>query len=74
VDEKRLILATVGSNPILKSKKLSIDTRYPFSILDKPRESSDWWAIVNDVRTFFLTNSGFVIPLLPDPEVQAAAA
>lgn len=74
VDEKRLILATVGSNPILKSKKLSIDARYPFSILDKPRESSDWWAIVNDVRTFFLTNSGFVIPLLPDPEVQAAAA
>jgi hypothetical protein len=67
VDEKRLIVATVGSNPTLMSKKLSIDAAYPFSLFDGPRKSSDWWATVREVRTFFTRESGLAIPLLPDP-------
>jgi DNA invertase Pin-like site-specific DNA recombinase len=67
IDEKRLILATVSSNPTLVSKNLSIDAAYPFSLLDQPHKSSDWWAIVNEVRTFFQHESGIVIPLLPEP-------
>jgi hypothetical protein len=66
--EKRLIIATVGSNPRLISKKLNIDAHNPFTLLDKPRESSHWWAIVNDVITFFKERPEIVIPLLPEPE------
>ena len=67
VNEKRLILATAGSNPRLISKKLSIDARNPFTLLARPRENSDWWAIVNDVRTFFIENRDIAIPLLREP-------
>ena len=66
-DEKRLILATVGCHPTIVSKKLNIDARYPFTRLAEPREFSDWWSIVNDVRTFYLTEPGLIVPLLPDP-------
>jgi site-specific DNA recombinase len=69
VDEKRLILATVGSNPTLKAKKISIDAATPFAILQKQRATCVWSAIVNDVRTFFYENPGFEIPLLPEPRV-----
>jgi DNA invertase Pin-like site-specific DNA recombinase len=74
VDEKRLIVATVGSNPTLMAKKLSIDGAYPFTLVENSRKSSDWWTIVNDVRTFFTRESGVVIPLLPEPDSKMAAA
>lgn len=67
VNEKRLIVATVGSNPTLMSKKLSIDTRNPFTLLTKPRKNSDWWTTVIDVITFFRKGSDLVIPELPEP-------
>lgn len=67
IDEKRLILATVGSNPSLRSKKLNINARNPFTVLDKPRESSDWWAIINEVRTFFEKNPTVFISSLSEP-------
>ena len=70
LSEKRLILATVGSNPTLTAKKLSIDARNPFLILQKTDSSRDWWTIVNDVRTFFRAEPDCVIPLLPDPEEE----
>jgi DNA invertase Pin-like site-specific DNA recombinase len=66
INEQRLILATAGSNPLLMSKKLSIDAHNPFLILQKPRTACDWSRLVNDVRTFFLQNPGFEIPLLPE--------
>lgn len=66
--EKRLILATVGSNPTLMSKKLSIDARNPFTLLLQPRKNSHWWAIVNDVRTFFRQQPDFEFPPLPNPQ------
>jgi hypothetical protein len=70
LSERRLILATVGSNPTLMSKKLNIHACYPFMLLAKPRDSCDWWAIVNDVRTFFLENPDVEIPLLPEPDSE----
>jgi site-specific DNA recombinase len=66
VDEKRLILATVGSNPRLMSKKLSIDGRNPFTLLAKPRKNSHWRATVNDVITFFKQNPELGIFPLPE--------
>jgi hypothetical protein len=74
IDEKRLILATVGSNPSLMDRKLSMDAAYPFSLLENTDKTSDWRATVNDVRTFFLRETAMVIPLLADPEKLLMAA
>jgi hypothetical protein len=68
-EDKRLILSTVGSNPTLKAKKLSIGAAKPFQILQKERSTRAWSAIVNDVRTFFRENPEFEIPLLPEPSL-----
>ena len=70
ISEKRLILATTGSNPTLIAKNLSIDARNPFLILQKKSAIRDWWTIVRDVRTFFREEPDFVIPLLPDPKEE----
>jgi site-specific DNA recombinase len=67
IDEKRLILSTVGSNLTVASKKLSIDAKKPFQILSENRSLSTWCTIVSDVRTFFRREPEFVIPLLPEP-------
>jgi site-specific DNA recombinase len=67
VQEKRLIVATVGSNLSLSAKKLNIDAKKPFRLLPKYGEFRHWWTTVNDVRTFFREEPGFVIPLLPEP-------
>jgi len=66
--EKRLILSTVGSNPLLTGKKLNIDAKKPFRPLEQTGQIRNWWTIVKDVRTFFCQESGIVIPLLPDPK------
>jgi DNA invertase Pin-like site-specific DNA recombinase len=70
ISEKRLILATTGSNPTLAAKNLNVHARNPFLILQEPHPIRDWQAIVNDVRTFFLEDPDFVIPLLPDPKEE----
>jgi len=69
-DQKRLILATVGSNPTIMAKKLNIDARKPFRRLAEKSSISDWQAIVNDVRTFFLEHPDVEIPLLSDPDSE----
>jgi DNA invertase Pin-like site-specific DNA recombinase/uncharacterized protein YwgA len=73
-DEKRLILSTVGSNLTLKAKELSIDAKKPFQMLRDRGSVSDWWRIVNDVRTFFLAEPDFEIPLLPEPKLRHLSA
>jgi len=70
LNEKRLILATVGSNPTLMSKKLNINARYPFVLLTKPRSSCEMWEVVRDVRIFFNKECTMYIPLLPDPDAR----
>jgi site-specific DNA recombinase len=67
IEEKRLVLSTVGSNLTVSNKKLSIDAKEPFQIIRQSIISRNWCAIVNDVRTFFRKNPELVIPLLPDP-------
>ena len=74
ISEKRLILATTGSNPTLTAKNLSIDARNPFLILQKKSAIRDWWTIVNDVRTFFREEPDFAIPLLPEPSSEITLA
>lgn len=66
--EKRLILATVGSNLSLKAKELCIDAAKPFLILEKRPSIPNWWTVINDVRTFFRENPEVVIPALPEPQ------
>jgi DNA invertase Pin-like site-specific DNA recombinase len=74
IDEKRLIVATVGSNPTLLAKTLSIHARNPFLVLQESQGIRDWSTIVNDVRTFFTTEPNFVIPLLPEPDTEMRLA
>lgn len=63
--EKRLILATVGSNPTLKAGQLNVDARKPFLIIQRRGFFCNWSAIVNDVRTHLATEGGdFTIPEL----------
>jgi DNA invertase Pin-like site-specific DNA recombinase len=68
--EKRLVLATVGSNFFLRAKKLSIDAKKPFCMVRQNTPISTWSAVVNDVRTFFRADPDFVIPLLPEPNLH----
>ena len=74
IDEKRLILATVGSDPTLMDRKLSISAGKPFVALTESRKSSDWCTVVNDVRTFFTAEPDFTIPLLPEPGTEMPLA
>lgn len=71
VSEKRLIVATTGSNPTLIDKKLSISARNPYLLFRKTRVTCDLSSLVNDVRTFFMKHPEFEIPRLP--EVPATA-
>jgi len=68
LQEKRLILATVGSNLSLGSKKLNVDARKPFQLLETSGHIRSWCTIVNDVRTFFREHPEESIPTLPVPE------
>lgn len=68
IDEKRLILATVGSNPTLKGKILSIDAKKPFQVLENHENFSNLCTTLNEVRTLFETEH-FEIPSLPEPIV-----
>lgn len=72
--EKRLILSTVGSNLMLKSKKLNMDAREPFRKVEQHRSSRNWLALVNDVRVFFTQNPQFSIPLLAEPGAGSGSA
>ena len=46
IEEKRLIVATVGSNPTLLAKKLSIHARNPFVAIQNSRGIRDWSTVV----------------------------
>lgn len=50
-DEKRLVVETIGSNLLLKDKKLSIQAEFPFSCMQEMPSYSNWCAQLNDVRT-----------------------
>ena len=51
--KRRLILNIVGSNLVLKDRKLSIDARKPFRKWSPSVDNSEMRAFVKDVRTFF---------------------
>jgi site-specific DNA recombinase len=51
LQRRRMILNTVGSNLVLKDKKLSIDVRKPFRRWTDSTDISDLRAFVRDVRT-----------------------
>lgn len=68
LQEKRLIVSTVGSNLLLAGKKLSINAAKPFSVLQKNGQVRNWCTIVNDVRTFFRKHPEVGVPLLPNPK------
>ena len=72
--EKRLILATVGSNLSLSGKKLSIDARKPFELLRNNGDFRDWLTIAGDVGTFFRENPDMSIPTLPRPKDRLLCA
>ncbi|MGB8478009.1 MAG: recombinase family protein [Acidobacteriaceae bacterium] len=57
LQRRRMILTTVGSNLVLKNKKLSIDARKPFRRWTDLGNFSDLRAFVRDVRTFVADDS-----------------
>jgi site-specific DNA recombinase len=66
--QRRLIVATVGSNLCLRGKELIIDARKPFELLRLRSEIPNWCTTVTDVRTFFRENPEVSIPTLPVPK------
>lgn len=58
INEKRQILNSIGSNFLLKDKKLSLELQKPFSIIEKGLSSLLYRGVVDDVRTFFEKNVG----------------
>ena len=57
LQRRRMILATVGSNLVLKNKKLNIDVRKPFRRWEESEGISDLRAFVRDIRTFCAEDS-----------------
>ncbi|MHC4270221.1 MAG: recombinase family protein [Planctomycetota bacterium] len=51
--QKRLVLTSIGSNFLLKDKKLNIQLLKPFSIIEGRLKNHSWSTLVHDVRTFF---------------------
>lgn len=65
VQQKKIILSTVGSNPILRDKALSIEPVQPFGYLQCATQKRQWRGAVQDVRTFCERNmNSFSIPPL----------
>jgi DNA invertase Pin-like site-specific DNA recombinase len=54
VDEKRVILETIGSNWVLRDKKLAFEPVAPYKFMKKTSKISVWQDIVKQVRTFYL--------------------
>lgn len=54
--QKREIIACIGSNFILKDKKLLIEAKKPFLIIKEGSHSSLWQATADNVRTYFTQN------------------
>lgn len=54
-DVKRMIFETVGSNPILKDKILSIEARKPFRMRQENTSVSSMCTFLNEVRTLWNT-------------------
>jgi hypothetical protein len=52
-----MVLATVGSHPVLTDKKLSIDVKKPFRPWTKSANVSDLCAFVRDIRTLVAEDS-----------------
>jgi site-specific DNA recombinase len=44
-EERRLIVSTAGSNFLLRAKKLTIDAKKPFAVLQKNGQIRDWWPV-----------------------------
>lgn len=49
---KRAIIEVVGSNPTLTDRKLRVKAKKPFRKWTGTASRDDWWAFVEDVRTF----------------------
>jgi hypothetical protein len=52
LQQKRMILATIGSHPVLVDKKLNIDVKKPFRRWPQSANVSYLCAYVRDIRTF----------------------
>ena len=70
--QKREILANLGSNLSLAGKKVSINVRKSLLVTPRNGTLSSLLATLHDVRTFVQTEEGF-IPLLPPPDVRHVA-
>ena len=65
LEAKRLILQTVGSNPIIFNKKLSIQAAKPFIKIPNSLKIGDLRGVVKDIRkTDGYCDGSFTIPTL----------
>lgn len=65
IEDKRIILETVGSNLILRDMKLRLEPVKPFVYLQCATQKSKWSRIINDVRKFCLGTPKYAVLTLP---------
>jgi site-specific DNA recombinase len=57
--QRRVILETAGSNYVLKDKKASFHLARPLGLVADAHASSSWGSLVDDVRTWAQTATGY---------------
>jgi hypothetical protein len=73
--QQRTILEAVGSNYRLTGRKVSFDLGKPLALVAEAGSCSNWYRLVDDVRTWFLTTTEyFKIPELHKDSVTQEVA
>jgi hypothetical protein len=63
-ETKRLIFETVGSNSTLMNKKLSVQAKKPFRMVERPDDFLLLRGVVEEVRTLWLENDAGLIEIV----------
>ncbi len=63
---RRQIVEAVGSNYRARGRKVHYTANNPFRAFTSTRDSSLWWTVAEDVRTWLLNSEGFWLPDLND--------
>lgn len=69
IEDKRLVVETVGSNLTLKDKKLSIEARKPFRWLSKNASHSQLLSFITDVRTLIKNRDDDMLRIIHNIEL-----
>ncbi len=69
--QRRAILEAVESNYTLRARKMALQLEQPFQILSEANGCSNWWATIDDIRTWLLEKcEGFWLPNLDEAPIE----